>query len=1487
MLRLIMSMGIMLLMLGYDASAQLGSKVIVGYFHNWNAAQAPYIRLRDVNPKYNVINIAFATPVSHTDMTMTFTPTQQTKAEFIADIQTLQSQGRRVQISIGGAEAPVELKTTADRDKFVASMKAIINEYGFDGYDIDLEGTSVILDAGDNNFKLPTTPKINHLISASRELVNFYRGQGKNFWLTAAPETQYVQGGYANYGTAYGGYLPVLYALRDLLTFVHVQYYNTGSQVALDEKVYAQSTPDFIVAMTEMLLKGFPVARNTANVFPALREDQVAFGLPATNTGAAPAGGYVAPADINRALDYLIKGISFGGQYVTSKSYPGVRGIMTWSANWDKTQGDAFVNNAYTYFSGTGGNISPSVSITSPANNANFATGSNITISANASDSDGTVSKVEFFRGPTKLGEDLSSPYSHTWNAVPSGSYTLTAKATDNLGASTTSSIVNITVGTVTNNPPVVSITSPSNGASFTAPASITISANATDDGSVSKVEFFQGASKLGEDTSSPYSFTWANVAAGTYSLTAKATDNAGLSTTSSAVSVTVSGTGSCTEPQYVENGGYSAGSKVKNVGNVYECRPYPYSGWCNGSAWAYAPGTGAHWADAWTLIGPCSGGNNSPVASITSPTNNATFTAPASITINASATDDGSITKVEFFQGTTKLGEDFSTPYSFSWGNVGAGTYSLTVKATDNLGATTTSSAVSVTVNSGNTPPTATITSPANNATFTAPASITINATASDNGSVTKVEFFQGSTKLGEDTSTPYSFNWTNVAAGTYSLTAKATDNLGLTGTSAAVNITVNGTNPLPTVSITSPANGATFTAPASITITANASDNGSVVKVEFFQGTTKLGEDLSTPYSFNWSNVASGTYSLTAKATDNQNATNTSAAISITVNTSSGCTDPQYVENSGYVAGSRVQNVGNSYQCRPHPNSGWCNGAAWAYAPGTGTYWQDAWTLIGACTGGNGAPTVNITAPANFSQFPSGQTVSITASASDADGSVSKVEFLVDGSKIGEDTSSPYSISWTGANGTHILIARATDNSGNTKESSSVTVTIGSTNNGNLPARIMSGYWHSWVGGVPFIKLRDVSSKWDVINISFAEPVTQNSTDGRMKFVLSGATADYTVSDFKADVKLKQSQGKKVVISIGGYEGYFSLTSDAARVTFVNDMKNIINEYGFDGIDIDLEQTSVELNVGDADFRNPTSAKVVQMIAAIREIMNAYGSNFILSFAPEAFYLQLGYQWYAGLHSGADRRAGVYIPMIHALRDKVTYVQSQLYNQPSIMALDGRMYTSGTSDYLVSMTDMLLKGFNVGGNSSYFFPPLRPDQVLIAVPASQNAAGSGQVTNQQLQQAFDYLARGTSFGGQYVLTSTYPSLRGIMAWSINWDVLQNNNGFVNSNRAYLDGFGAGGGVHAQRAIHTEVSDLSMYPNPVVEGGMIHITLDATYPEVTVSVIDINGISHLSTVHQKVKDIDVQVPRVASGLYLLQVTTPSKRWIKKIIKKD
>jgi hypothetical protein len=185
------------------------------------------------------------------------------------------------------------------------------------------------------------------------------------------------------------------------------------------------------------------------------------------------------------------------------------------------------------------GNSLPSVTLTQPTDGATFTAPATVNLAATASDLDGTVAKVEFFNGATKLGEDTTAPYGFAWSGVTAGTYTLTARATDDLGAATTSVASRITVGG--NIPPTVSITSPANGAVFAWKPTITITAAAGDpDGSVTMVEFRKGTTLLGQDTSAPYSFIWRNVPQGSYSLTARATDNAGAVTTSSSVGFTV-----------------------------------------------------------------------------------------------------------------------------------------------------------------------------------------------------------------------------------------------------------------------------------------------------------------------------------------------------------------------------------------------------------------------------------------------------------------------------------------------------------------------------------------------------------------------------------------------------------------------------------------------------------------------------------------------------------------------------------------------------------------------------------------------------------------------------------------------------------------------------------------------------------------------------------------------------------------------------------
>jgi len=187
-------------------------------------------------------------------------------------------------------------------------------------------------------------------------------------------------------------------------------------------------------------------------------------------------------------------------------------------------------------------------------------------------------------------------------------------------------------------------------------------------------------------------------------------------------------------------------------------------------------------------------GSNSLPQVTLTQPSNGATFAAPATVGLAATASDaDGSVTKVEFFNGVAKLGEDTSAPYTFTWSGVAAGTYTLTARATDDLGGTTTSAPSTITVASGNALPNVNITSPADGAIFAWKPTISITATASDSdGTVTKVEFRDGTTLIGQDTTAPYSLTWRNVPQGNHALTARATDSAGGVTTSSTISITV-----------------------------------------------------------------------------------------------------------------------------------------------------------------------------------------------------------------------------------------------------------------------------------------------------------------------------------------------------------------------------------------------------------------------------------------------------------------------------------------------------------------------------------------------------------------------------------------------------------------------------------------------------------------------------------------------------------------------
>ena len=212
---------------------------------------------------------------------------------------------------------------------------------------------------------------------------------------------------------------------------------------------------------------------------------------------------------------------------------------------------DIYVDVKFTSWGGLGGgfayqrstpplpNSSPTVAITSPANGASFIAPAVVQITANAQDSDGSVTNVLFFDGNTLLGGTNNSPYTVTAN-LAIGGHPLRAVATDNLGLSATSAVVNVTVS-AGNTPPSVTITNPVDGAVLSSSANFNINAVASDsDGTVTNVQFFDGAVSLGNDTNSPYSVS-VRLAIGLHTLTAVASDNLGATTTSLPIQITSS----------------------------------------------------------------------------------------------------------------------------------------------------------------------------------------------------------------------------------------------------------------------------------------------------------------------------------------------------------------------------------------------------------------------------------------------------------------------------------------------------------------------------------------------------------------------------------------------------------------------------------------------------------------------------------------------------------------------------------------------------------------------------------------------------------------------------------------------------------------------------------------------------------------------------------------------------------------------------------
>ncbi|MFD3789704.1 chitinase [Streptomyces cyaneofuscatus] len=437
-----------------------------------------------------------------------------------------------------------------------------------------------------------------------------------------------------------------------------------------------------------------------------------------------------------------------------------------------------------------------------------------------------------------------------------------------------------------------------------------------------------------------------------------------------------------------------------------------------------------------------------------------------------------------------------------------------------------------------------------------------------------------------------------------------------------------------------------------------------------------------------------------------------------------------------------------------------------------GTPAHYVDDLTLVGP----GGDPVVVPAVPAGL------RTTAITSSSValswNAVSGATGYHVFRGGTKVASATGPSATVTGLTASTAYSFQVTATNEAGESAKSAAVTATTtaGGGGGGQLPARALVGYLHSsFANGSGYTRMADVPDSWDVINLAFGEPTSV--TSGDIRFSLCPVAECPNVeseAEFKAAIKAKQAAGKKVLISIGGQNGQVQLASTAARDAFVTSVSKIIDTYGLDGLDIDFEGHSLSLNTGDTDFRSPTSPVIVNLISAVKTLKAKYGSGFVLTMAPETFFVQLGYQFYgSGPWGGQDPRAGAYLPVIHALRDDLTLLHVQDYNSGPIMGLDNQYHSMGGADFHIAMTDMLLAGFPVAGNTSRVFPGLRPDQVAIGLPASTQA-GNGHTSPAEVNKALNCLIKKTDCGS-YQTHGTWTDLRGLMTWSINWDRFNN----------------------------------------------------------------------------------------------------------------
>ncbi|WP_411082107.1 chitinase [Streptomyces sp. cmx-18-6] len=333
-------------------------------------------------------------------------------------------------------------------------------------------------------------------------------------------------------------------------------------------------------------------------------------------------------------------------------------------------------------------------------------------------------------------------------------------------------------------------------------------------------------------------------------------------------------------------------------------------------------------------------------------------------------------------------------------------------------------------------------------------------------------------------------------------------------------------------------------------------------------------------------------------------------------------------------------------------------------------------------------------------------------------------------DGVQAATSTGTSATVTGLAADTAYQFSVSATNAAGESVKSAAVNARTAKPGSGGpgpaVPKHAVTGYWQNFNNGAAVQKLTDVPADYDIIAVSFADATP---TPGAVTFKLDTAGLNgYTDAQFRADIKTKQAQGKNVIISIGGELGTVRVDNDASATAFANSVYALMQDYGFNGVDIDLEN----------------GLNATYMTKALRQLSAKAGSGLVITMAPQTIDMQ--------------STSGEYFKTALNVKDILTVVNMQYYNSGSMLGCDGKVYSQGSVDFLTALACIQLEG------------GLDPSQVGIGVPASTRGAGSGYVSPSIVNAALDCLTKGTNCGS-FKPSKTYPSLRGAMTWSTNWD--------------------------------------------------------------------------------------------------------------------